>query len=85
MSLFTGRQAHTFIHFSSSYVDISTANLSILILIFLYCRTDWLDGKHVVFGHVISGLDVLKKMEKYGSKGGSVTSKVTISNCGELQ
>ncbi|XP_075981149.1 peptidylprolyl isomerase cyclophilin-33 [Anticarsia gemmatalis] len=48
-------------------------------------KTEWLDNKHVVFGHVISGLDVLKKMEKYGSKGGSVTSKVTISNCGELQ
>ncbi|XP_047040554.1 gustatory receptor for sugar taste 64e-like [Helicoverpa zea] len=48
-------------------------------------RTDWLDGKHVVFGHVISGLDVVKKMEKYGSKSGTVSSKVTISNCGELQ
>nr|XP_049697948.1 peptidyl-prolyl cis-trans isomerase-like [Helicoverpa armigera] len=48
-------------------------------------KTDWLDGKHVVFGHVISGLDVVKKMEKYGSKSGTVSSKVTISNCGELQ
>lgn len=50
-----------------------------------YSRTDWLDNKHVVFGHVISGLDVVKKMERYGSKGGAVSSKVTIKNCGELQ
>ncbi|RZF36762.1 hypothetical protein LSTR_LSTR005075 [Laodelphax striatellus] len=47
-------------------------------------RTEWLDGKHVVFGHVISGLDVLKKMEKCGTKAGLPTEKVTISSCGEL-
>ncbi|CAH0722908.1 unnamed protein product, partial [Brenthis ino] len=48
-------------------------------------KTEWLDGKHVVFGHVISGLDVLKKMERYGSKSGTPSAKVFISNCGELQ
>ncbi|OWR47406.1 peptidyl-prolyl cis-trans isomerase E [Danaus plexippus] len=48
-------------------------------------KTDWLDGKHVVFGHVLSGLDVLKKMERYGSKTGAPSAKVVISNCGELQ
>lgn len=47
-------------------------------------KTDWLDGKHVVFGHVISGLDVLKKMEKYGTKGGQPTEKIIITGCGEL-
>ncbi|XP_045506158.1 peptidyl-prolyl cis-trans isomerase A-like isoform X1 [Colias croceus] len=48
-------------------------------------KTGWLDGKHVVFGRVISGLDVLKKIERFGSKGGTTFVKVTICNCGELQ
>lgn len=26
-------------------------------------RTDWLDGVHVVFGYIVEGLDVVKKME----------------------
>ncbi|XP_023934384.2 peptidyl-prolyl cis-trans isomerase [Bicyclus anynana] len=48
-------------------------------------KTEWLDGNHVVFGHVISGLDVLKKVAQYGSKSGKTSAKVVISNCGELQ
>lgn len=47
-------------------------------------RTEWLDNKHVVFGQVMTGLDVLKKMEKCGSKSGKTSEKVWISNCGEL-
>ena len=56
-----------------------------LYLLFFICRTDWLDGKHVVFGHVISGADVVRKMEKCGSKTGSTLQKVSISACGELK
>ncbi|KAI4470397.1 peptidyl-prolyl cis-trans isomerase [Holotrichia oblita] len=48
-------------------------------------KTDWLDGKHVVFGHVISGMDVVKRMERCGSKSGTVNEKITIAACGELQ
>ncbi|XP_073968505.1 peptidylprolyl isomerase cyclophilin-33 isoform X1 [Rhodnius prolixus] len=47
-------------------------------------KTDWLDGKHVVFGHVLSGMDVVKKMEKCGSKSGQPSEKVVITGCGEL-
>ncbi|CAG9769460.1 unnamed protein product [Ceutorhynchus assimilis] len=48
-------------------------------------KTEWLDGKHVVFGHVISGMDVLKRMERCGTKAGKPTDKVTIAACGEVQ
>nr|XP_053628418.1 peptidyl-prolyl cis-trans isomerase E-like [Cherax quadricarinatus] len=47
-------------------------------------RTEWLDNKHVVFGQVVTGLDVIRKMEKCGTKAGKPTEKVIISNCGEL-
>lgn len=52
---------------------------------FLHYRTTWLDGKHVVFGHVISGADVVKKIERCGSKGGTPSQKITIYACGELK
>jgi peptidyl-prolyl isomerase E (cyclophilin E) len=48
-------------------------------------KTEWLDGKHVVFGHVISGMDVVKRMERCGTKSGTPTEKATIAACGEIQ
>uniref|UniRef100_A0A087YL76 Peptidyl-prolyl cis-trans isomerase n=2 Tax=Poecilia formosa TaxID=48698 RepID=A0A087YL76_POEFO len=47
-------------------------------------RTPWLDGKHVVFGSVVEGIDVVKKMESYGSSRGRTSRKITIANCDQL-
>jgi cyclophilin family peptidyl-prolyl cis-trans isomerase len=47
--------------------------------------TPHLDGKHVVFGQVVKGYDVIKKIEAAGSRSGRTSSKVTISDCGKVQ
>jgi len=47
-------------------------------------KTPWLDGKHVVFGKVVEGLDVVKKMEAVGSQSGATKQPVTIADSGEI-
>ena len=48
-------------------------------------KTQWLDGKHVVFGRVSqSGMEVVRKMEKYGSKSGKTSKVIRIIECGEI-
>ena len=46
--------------------------------------TPWLDGKHVVFGSVVEGMDVVKAIEAVGSQSGKTSKKVEIADCGEL-
>ncbi|MCA9726094.1 MAG: peptidylprolyl isomerase [Candidatus Eisenbacteria bacterium] len=47
-------------------------------------KTPWLDGKHVVFGKVVDGLDVLDQIEAVGSDTGRTSQDVVIEESGEL-
>ena len=48
-------------------------------------KTDWLDNKHVVFGQVKEGMDVVRNMEKYGTQSGKTSRPIMIVSCGEMQ
>merc|ERR1712178_289252 len=47
-------------------------------------KTDWLDGKHCVFGSVVEGMDVVKKIEAVGSQSAKTSKPVAIADCGQL-
>ena len=55
-------------------------NGSQFFLCFIPCT--WLDGKHVVFGSVVYGLDILDQMEAVGSSSGKTRKHVTVVDCG---
>lgn len=44
----------------------------------------WLDGAHVVFGKVTEGMDVVTKIESYGSRSGATAAPIMIDDCGAL-
>jgi len=47
-------------------------------------KTSWLDGKHVVFGKVVEGFDVVKQVEGQGTQSGKPKTEVKIADCGQL-
>lgn len=53
---------------------------------FITCQAcDWLDGKHVVFGHVVEGMKFVRMAENVAVGAGSVPKlPVIISNCGQF-
>jgi peptidylprolyl isomerase len=48
-------------------------------------KTAWLDGRHVVFGKVLEGMDVVYKVEAVGSQSGKPSKEVVITDSGELE
>ncbi|KAF8820096.1 putative cyclophilin 1, partial [Cardiosporidium cionae] len=47
-------------------------------------KCPWLDQKHVVFGKVVSGTDVVRKMENEGTNSGKPKRAVCIGDCGQV-
>ena len=47
-------------------------------------ETAWLDGKHVVFGKVVEGMDVVRAVEAVGSQSGKTSADVTVVDSGEM-
>ena len=48
-------------------------------------KTAWLDGKHVVFGKVVSGQEAVRAVESVGSSSGTTSATVKIADCGEVK
>ena len=48
-------------------------------------KTFWLDAKHVVFGQVVEGMDVVEAVEKLGSSSGKTSKKIVVADCGEMK
>jgi cyclophilin family peptidyl-prolyl cis-trans isomerase len=69
----------------------------VLLLLFVLCiificrffittaETPWLNGKHVVFGRVVQGLDVVDKLQNVAvDRSGRPGQRVVIEDCGVL-
>ena len=74
-------------HFGPGTLSMANAGKNTNGSQFFICTaaTPHLDGKHVVFGQVVKGYEVVKAMEAVGSRTGKTSSKVTISDCGKVK
>lgn len=66
---------------SMANAGVGTENSQFFIL---FEPAEWLDGKHSVFGKVISGDEVLEKVEACGTSSGKPSMRVIISACGQV-
>uniref|UniRef100_A0A0A9WNA1 Peptidyl-prolyl cis-trans isomerase n=1 Tax=Lygus hesperus TaxID=30085 RepID=A0A0A9WNA1_LYGHE len=47
-------------------------------------QTPWLDNRHVVFGEVLDGMDLVRRIEAVGTQSGRPSKRVMIADSGEL-
>ncbi|GJF32512.1 peptidyl-prolyl cis-trans isomerase [Kitasatospora sp. NE20-6] len=47
--------------------------------------TPWLDGKHVVFGEVVEGSELVKKIESLGSQSGKTSATIKVGTSGVVE
>ncbi|KAK2115675.1 hypothetical protein P7K49_006301 [Saguinus oedipus] len=47
-------------------------------------KTEWLDGKHVVFGNIKEGMNIVEAMECLESRNGKSSQKITTADCRQL-
>uniref|UniRef100_A0A672LCN0 Peptidyl-prolyl cis-trans isomerase n=1 Tax=Sinocyclocheilus grahami TaxID=75366 RepID=A0A672LCN0_SINGR len=48
-------------------------------------KAEHLDFKHVAFGFIKEGMDVVRRIGELGAKDGKPTKTITISNCGQIK
>ncbi|KAL4696796.1 hypothetical protein H8959_002494 [Pygathrix nigripes] len=48
-------------------------------------KTEWLDGKPVVFGKVKEGMNIVEATEHFESRNGKTSKKITVADCGQLE
>lgn len=68
-------------------IDASNVSLRYSIFLKFFITTvpcPWLDGKHVVFGSVTAGMDIVKQIESLGSSSGRTSQVISIVDCGQL-
>merc|ERR1711896_82475 len=72
-------------HTGAGCLSMANAGLNTNGSQFFICtgQTPHLDGKHVVFGKVCSGIEVVKAIEKVGSGSGATSKPVQIVGCGQ--
>nr|XP_023026990.1 peptidyl-prolyl cis-trans isomerase-like [Leptinotarsa decemlineata] len=47
-------------------------------------KTSWLDNKHIVFGAVVEGTDIVRKIEALGSQSEKTSKKIVVADCRQM-